>query len=226
MSVEVIRMIVQAPRRKVTALTIVAAMVLLAGQAPGAVIIQTPNVQELASKMTGSWRVNKELSPGLSNSGRGREGRRGMGPTFGVMLIAAQRGGRGGGGGGGGAESGANMAPLVPAEVAAQAALSIIQQVPLELTIEATPAEIKVTEPRGQSVFRIDGKNAPIEVPGGTIKVKSKWDKASLRQEFSSTQRMLVRSWSVDSNGRLVLAEHIESVTFKSKETQAVFDKQ
>jgi len=35
-----------------------------------------------------------------------------------------------------------------------------------------------------------------------------------------------VRSWSVDSNGRLVLAEHIESVAFKSKETQAVFDKQ
>jgi hypothetical protein len=118
------------------------------------------------------------------------------------------------------------MSNLVPAEAAAQAALSIIQQVPLELTIEATPAEIKVIEPRGQSVFRIDGKSTPIEVPGGTIKVKSKWDKASLRQEFSSTQRMLLRSWSVDSNGRLVLAEHIESVAFKSKETQAVFDKQ
>ena len=219
-------MIVQAPRRKLAALTIVAATVLLAGEAPGAVFIQPPNVPELAAKMTGRWRVNKELSPDLSNSGRGREGRRGMGPSFGVMLIAAQRGGRGGGGGGGGAESGADMSPLVPAEVAAQAALSIIEQVPLELTIEATPAEIKVTEPRGQSVFRIDGKSTPIEVPGGTIKVKSKWDKASLRQEFSSTRRMLLRSWSVDSNGRLVLAEHIESVAFKTKETLAVFDKQ
>jgi hypothetical protein len=226
MSLEVTRMTFQAPRRKLAAITIVAAMVLLPGQGLGAVIIQTSNLPELAAKMTGSWRLNKELSPNLSNPGRGREGRRGTGPSFAVMPIAAQRGGRGGGGGGGGAESGADMSNLVPAEAAAQAALSIIQQVPLELTIEATPAEIKVIEPRGQSVFRIDGKSTPIEVPGGTIKVKSKWDKASLRQEFSSTQRMLLRSWSVDSNGRLVLAEHIESVAFKSKETQAVFDKQ
>ncbi len=219
-------MTVHAPRRKLTALTISAAMVLLPGKGLSALIIQSLSVPELAARMTGSWRVNKELSPGLSNSGRGREGRRGPGPSFGVMPVAAQRGGRGGGGGGGGAESGADMSNLVPAEAAAQAALSIIQQVPLELTIEATPAEIKVIEPRGQSLFRIDGKSTAIEVPGGTIKVKSKWDKASLRQEFSSTQRMLLRSWAVDSNGRLILAEHIESVVFKSKETQAVFDKQ
>jgi hypothetical protein len=118
------------------------------------------------------------------------------------------------------------MSNLTPDEAAAQAALSIIQQVPLELIIEATPAEIKVIEPRGQSLFRIDGKSTPIEVPGGTIKVKSKWDRARLRQEFSSTRRMLLKSWSIDSNGRLVLTEHVESVAFKSKETQAVFDKQ
>jgi hypothetical protein len=213
--------------RKLTAITVVAAIVLFVGQRLDAVIIQIPSVPELAAKMSGSWRVNKELSPGLSNPGRGRAGRRGTGPSFGVIPIAAQRGGRGGGGGGGGGgvESGADMSNLTPDEAAAQAALSIIQQVPLELIIEATPAEIKVIEPRGQSLFRIDGKSTPIEVPGGTIKVKSKWDKASLRQEFSSTRRMLLKSWSVDANGRLVLTEHIESVAFKSKETQAVFDK-
>jgi len=212
-------------RRKLTAITVVAAIVLFVGHILGAVIIQIPSVSELAAKMSGSWRVNKELSPGLSNSGRGREGRRGTGQSFGVMRIAAQRGGRGGGGEGG-VESGADMSNLTPDEAAAQAALSLIQQVPLELTIEATPAEIKVIEPRGQSLFRIDGKSTPIEVPGGTIKVKSKWDRARLRQEFSSTRRMLLKSWSIDSNGRLVLTEHVESVAFKSKETQAVFDKQ
>jgi hypothetical protein len=214
------------PRRKLGAITIVAAMILLLGQGLGAVIIQTSSPPELAAKMTGSWRLNKELSPSLSNPGRGREGRPGTGPSFGVMPIAAQRGGRGGAGRGSGAESGADMSNLMPAEAAAQAALSWVQQVPLELTIEATPAEIKLIEPRGQSLFRIDGKSTPIEVSGGTIKVKSKWDRASLRQEFSSTQRMLLKSWSVDSNGRLVVTEHIESVAFKSRETQAVFDKQ
>jgi hypothetical protein len=114
----------------------------------------------------------------------------------------------------------------MPEEIAAQAALSVIQQLPLELTIQAMPTEITLIEPRGQSHFRIDGKNTSVEVPGGTIKVKSRWDRGGLRQDFSSVQRVLRRSWSVDSNNRLLLTQRIESATLNTKESRAVFDKQ
>ena len=73
---------------------------------------------------------------------------------------------------------------------------------------------------------KIDGKNTTIEVPGGSIKVKSRWDRATLRQEFSSAQRTLKRSWSIDDQGHLVLTQHIESISLMTKDARAVFDKQ
>jgi DNA-binding MarR family transcriptional regulator len=53
--------------------------------------------------------------------------------------------------------------------------------IPLELTIAATEAEVRFTEPRGQLVFRIDGKSASMDVPGDSIKIKSKWERACAR---------------------------------------------
>jgi hypothetical protein len=61
--------------------------------------------------------------------------------------------------------------------------------------------------------------------PGGTIHSKSKCGKGALRQEFSSAQRKLVKSWSIDANDRLVLVERVESATLIS-ESKAVFDRQ
>ena len=64
-------------------------------------------------------------------------------------------------------------------------------------------------------------------MPGGcSIKVKSRWDRATLRQEFSSAQRTLKRSWSIDDQGHLVLTQHIESISLMTKDARAVFDKQ
>ena len=111
-------------------------------------------------------------------------------------------------------------------EVAAQAALDTIQQVPSELTITAGADSVEFVEPRGQSQFKIDGKNATVDVPGGTIKVKSRWDRGTLRQEFSSAQRTLKRSWSIDDQAHLVLTQHIESINVMTKEARAVFDRQ
>jgi hypothetical protein len=178
---------------------------------------------ETAARMTGTWKINRELSTGIGDSGPGdgRRGRRGGGPAF---QIAAQRGG--GRGGGGSADSGERPS-LTSTEASAQAALMTIQQLPAELTITATPAEITILEPRGSSQFRIDNKSADIEVPGGaTIKVKSRWDRTTLRQEFSSVQRVLKRSWAVDGNGRLIVKQRVESIDFVSKEAEAVFDRQ
>lgn len=200
--------------------SLVVATLVLVATVPG-VGTQPTSQAELAAKMTGTWKLNRELSPNLTSP---TPGRRGGGPSFAVITGVPQRGGRGSGAGN--EEPPREPQNLMPEEVAAQAALSTIQQVPLELTIQASETEVTLIEPRGQSHFRIDGRNSPVEVPGGSIKVKSRWDRDTLRQDFSSAQRVLRRSWSLDSNGHLVLRQRIESATFNTKESQAVFDRQ
>jgi hypothetical protein len=188
----------------------------------GAGVGAQPANADIAARISGSWQLNKELSPILAAPGPGRGGR-GGGALFALAPAAfGQRGGRGGGGGGGGTEAGS---PLMKEEVAAQAALTILEQVPLEITIQATASEITFTEPRGQWIYKIDGKNATIQVPGSTLKVKTKWDRDVLRQEFSSTRRVLKRSWTVNADNRLVLTQRIESLTYNTKDMQAVFDR-
>jgi hypothetical protein len=185
-----------------------------------ALMAQSSPSTDLATRMSGTWRLNKELSPSLAAPPSGPAGgRRGGGALY--ALAVPQRGGRGGGGGGG-AESGG----MLPAEAAAQAALNVLHQVALELTVEATPDSVRFIEPRGEWNFKTDGKTTSMDVPGGAIKVKSKWDKNALRQEFSSTERKLLKSWTIDGDGRLVLTERIESITFNSKESKAVYDRQ
>ena len=201
------------------------AALLLAG--PG---LATPRTQggapaDLAAKISGRWRLNQSLSPGLAEPpARGRSGGAGRGALFAVAAPAFQRGGRGGGGGG--ASGGGADSPIMSEEVAAQAALDIIQQIPSELTITAGADSVEFVEPRGPSQFKIDGKNATVEVPGGRIKVKSRWDRGTLRQEFSSAQRTLKRSWSIDDQAHLVLTQHIESINVMTKDARAVFDRQ
>jgi hypothetical protein len=197
------------------------AILLLAGSGLGAVP-QAPAPGELAARMTGRWKLNRELSPDLAKPGPGR-GRRGGGPSFAMAPAVSQRGGRGDSGA---SEPRAEMPAVTAAEAAAQAALAAIQEVPPELTIDATPAVMTLTEPRGPSTFQIDGKDAKVEVPGGVIKVKSKWDRTSLRQDFSSAMRKVTRSWSVDASGRLVLNQRVEGISLKRTDIQAFFDRQ
>lgn len=197
----------------VRAALVILALFVAGAQCPAGALAQQPAPADLTSRMTGKWKLNKELN----------EGRRGRGASFAMSAAAApQRGGRGGGA----SEPGLERPMVTSEEAAAQTALSAIQQVPLELTIEATANEMTLVEARGESTFKIDGKNATVRVPGATIKVKSKWERGSLRQEFATALRALVRSWSVDSEGRLVLTQRIQSPTFNSKEVQAFFDRQ
>ena len=220
-------MTVPGPRR-VPVLGLILATVLMGFGSRTAASAQGGAPAEVASKMTGHWKLNKELSPGLTapNPGRGRGGGEGRGARFAVAAPAFQRGGRGGGGGGAAGGGGGADSPVMSEELAAQAALSIVQQVPDDVTIAATAESVEFTEPRGRSVFKIDGKNATVEVPGGSIKVRSRWERATLRQEFSSAQRTLKRSWAVDEQNRLVLTQHIESISLMTKDARAVFDKQ
>ena len=185
---------------------------------------QSAGPREIAARLTGRWKLNTELTPTSPNRGRGRgvvDANR-AGSFAALVSVAQQRGGRGGGRGGGGSEA---SAPLPAAELAAQAALSILHEVPVEMSIEAGADAITFRDPRGEWRFKIDDRNSTMEVPGGTIRTRSKWDRGLLRQEFSSAQRALVKTWTIDANDRLVLVERVESMTVRS-ESKAVFDRQ
>jgi len=186
---------------------------------------QSAGPKEMAARLTGVWKLNVDLTPASPNPGRGRGFAGGAVGSFAALLLPVQRGGRGGGGRDGGGGRGESSAPLMPAEVAAQAALSILHEVPTELKIEASADAITFRDPRGEWHYTIDDRNSTMNVPGGTLRTRSKWDRGLLRQEFSSAQRALVKTWSIDANDRLVLVERIESVTLRS-ESKAVFDRQ
>ena len=57
------------------------------------------------------------------------------------------------------------------------------------------------------------------------VSVKSRWDKAIVKQEFSTTSSKLTQTWSVDENGRLVMTAKVESLRLRTPEQRAVFDR-
>ena len=173
---------------------------------------------EVAEKMSGTWKLNRELSPGLAAPARGRAG----GPAFMIGGAPGQRGG----GGGGGMQSPTTAADLPPDVLAAQAAMRDLQQIAETVTIKAALDSITVADPRGERTYAIDGKSSKLTVGAATIDVKTKWDKAAVRQEFSSPSTRLVRSWEVDEQNHLVIKSKIESMTMNSKEVKAVYDRQ
>jgi hypothetical protein len=182
---------------------------------------QKASPAELAAKFTGTWKLNRDLSPGIGGPARGR-GR--GGPAFAIAGTPFQRGG--GRGGGGAPDAPATSGDLTPDVLAAQAAMRALQQVGETLTIKASPESIAFSDPRGEQTFTLDGKNGKTDVNGTAVAVKSRWDKATIRQEFSTPQMKLTRTWEVDENGRLVLKMRVESMTLNSPDTKAVYDRQ
>ena len=77
------------------------AALLLAGPGLATAGTQGGAPADLAAKMSGRWRLNQSLTPGLAEPpAGGRRGGAGRGALFAVAAPALQRGGRGGGGGG------------------------------------------------------------------------------------------------------------------------------
>ena len=186
---------------------------------------QKSTVADVAQKLTGTWKVNRELSPSL---GRGRQEAASAGAR--LVLASFQRGGRGGGG----AEAAAPQ-ELTPEQIAGRNAVRQLQQIPETLKIVATPEQVTFTEARGVSSFPVDKKGISIDVGQAKVDVKTKWDKSNLRQEFSAYQQKLTKMWSVDENGRLVLNVLVESMivnansgvpSWTQQTATAIFDKQ
>ena len=185
---------------------------------------QKPTTADVAARLTGTWKINRELSPSIAAPARGRGGPGGR-PGYAIAPAAFQRGGgRGGGGLGGGAPT--TSADLTPDELAAQAAMRQLQQIPEVITIKASPESVAFTDVRGERTYPVNDKNVKLEMNGTTVNVKTKWDKLALKQEFSTPQRRLVQSWEIDQNGRLVLKLRVESMTMSSTDARAVYDRQ
>jgi hypothetical protein len=191
------------------------------------VLAQDGTPADVAAKMSGNWKLNLDLSPSVTTpggaGGRGRS--RGGGASLAVGLAPLQRGGGRGGGGGGepGSEGGAEVPPE---EIVAQRVLQGFQRVPTDVTITATANSVSFKDPSGQGTFAIDGKTVELTVDGSRIKVKSKWERAALKQEFSTSRRKVIRAWSLDPAGHLILAMKVESMMMNTIETRAVFDRQ
>ena len=181
---------------------------------------------DAAARLSGTWTINRELTSGFNAAGR-RGGRGGGGnfslggnaARFGPTASYAQRGG------GTGPSTASDMSDLSPAERAEMAAMRELQQLAEVITIKATAEQVAFEDARGQRTYAIDNKNAKIAVAGSEVSTKSRWDKAVLRQEFSTSSSKLIQTWDVDENGRLVLTAKVESLRLMTPEQKAVFDK-
>ena len=180
---------------------------------------------DAAARISGTWKLNVELSPALTSPGRsGGRGRSRGGGMFATRLAPLQRGGRGGGGGREGGGEGTIETP--PEEIAAQRVLRAFEQVPTDLTITASVASVSFKEASGEGTFAVDGKTVELNVEGSKIKVKTKWDKTALRQEVWSTRRKVIRSWALDASNHLVLMMKVESLMANTIDRRAVYDRQ
>ena len=181
---------------------------------------------EVAARLSGTWTINRELTSGFNAAGR-RGGRGGGGnfslggnaARFGPTASYAQRGG------GTGPSTASDMSDLSPAERAEMAAMRELQQLAEVINIKATAEQIAFEDARGQRIYAIDNKNTKLTVAGSEVNTKSRWDKAVLRQEFSTSSSKLIQTWEVDENGRLVLTAKVESLRLMTPEQKAVFDK-
>jgi hypothetical protein len=190
------------------------------------VLAQEATPADVAAKISGTWKLNVELSPSVASPGRsgGRGRSRGGGASLAVGLAPLQRGGRGGGGR---SEGGSEASTELPAEeLIGQRVLQSFQQIPTDVTIAATVTSVSFTDPTGHGTFMADGKTVEMNVEGAKIKVKTKWDKAALKQEFSTSRVKVTRAWSLDTANHLILAMKVESMMMNSPETRAVFDRQ
>jgi hypothetical protein len=179
---------------------------------------QNPTPAEVAQKLTGTWVLNRELSKGFTAPGGKPGGPRRGGALFAVAPAYGQ--GRGGGGG----QAAAGAGDLSPAEIADMNAMRQLQQIAEVITIAAAADQITFTDARGERRYAIDGRSTRVDM-AGEVTVKSRWDKATLRQEFSTAQNKLTQTWSVDENGRMVLLAKLESMRLRTPEQRAVFDR-
>jgi hypothetical protein len=186
----------------------------LAGVTAGA-RAQKLSPAEAATRLSGTWVLNKELTSGFSAPGGRRGGGRGGGLRMAMAPSFAQ----------GRQSTASDASDLSPAEIASRAAVRELLQLAEVITINATPDQVAFEDTRGSRSYKLDGKTFKVTVAGAEVSTKSRWDNAVLKQEFSTSDNKLTQTWDVDANGRLVLVAKLESLRMRTPEQKAVFDK-
>jgi hypothetical protein len=176
---------------------------------------------DVAAKISGTWVVNMEKSPGL----RQPAGQQGFLRTpSGVRVETAafmQR--RGGGRGGGG--FGSSPMDLTPREQAEQAAIASFQRAAPQVQITATAESVTFSDSAGDRTYTIDGKNHPVQINGADVGTKSRWDKNTLKQEFSAGGVKITHLWEPSDDGaQLTFTLTRESLRGSGKSV-AVYDR-
>ena len=114
---------------------------------------------------------------------------------------------------------------LTPAERAERNAVWQLEQVQPTISITATADQITITDERGDADCAVNGKTDKVRTFGLYMDVKCKWDKDQLRQEFSLTRSKLIRVWSIDGSGHLLLKLKREGIDQESPEVTTVYDR-
>jgi hypothetical protein len=100
-----------------------------------------------------------------------------------------------------------------------------LEQIAEEITILATADTITFKDVRGERTYGIEDKTVKMDVGDAKISVRSKWDKTVLKQEFSTPERKLTHTWALEQGEHLVLTAKVESMTLRTPEQKAVFDR-
>jgi hypothetical protein len=173
---------------------------------------------DVAARLTGTWTINQKLSPAIAPRGRGGN----SAPAFAIRPASFQRGGRGGGGGG---DTPSSASDMTPAEQAERAAMQQLRQIAPEITIKASAESVSFTDVRGEQSCGTAGKGVKLTIADAPVTMKCKWDKEQLRQEFATTRSSLIRTWSLDDSGHLVLRARYEGLAQNTPDAVAVFDR-
>ncbi len=218
--------------RRPVLFSLLAGAALIAGTIGTPVTAQRITPADLATALTGTWRMNAELSPQFRAApagGRGSAGlmdlapeRRAQRPV--ATSLALQRGGGRGGGGGGGAAP----APPSPREMAGQAAIRGYQQVAETFTLAATADSVTFTDARGERTFVVDNKNHRLDVgQEAEVTTKSRWDGRALKQEFIYGETKVSHTYELARDGnRLEFTLRIDNFSgTPGRQAKGVYDK-
>jgi hypothetical protein len=210
-------------RRQTTGMiATLAGVALMGGMFGVSVLAQRVTPADVATKISGNWKMNLELSPQFRPAGGGRQG------APGAMLapagqsratLALQRGGGGGG---------AQAAPPDPRVTTGNRALQALQQVPDTMTIAATAESVTFTDPRGTRTYAVDNKNIKQDLGNeAEMTLKSRWDNRTLRQEFIFDETKVTHAFEVNNEGtRITFTMRVDNFSGGvGRQARAVYDK-
>lgn len=218
--------------RRPVLFSVLAGAAMLAGTLHTPVTAQRITPADLAAALTGTWRMNAELSPQFRAAPAGGRGSAGLleivperpsrRPV--ATALALQRGGGRGGGGGGGMPP----APPSPREIAGQAAIRGFQQVAEAFTLAATAESVTFTDTRGERTFVVDNRTHRVDVgDDAEITTKSRWDGRALRQEFIYGETKVSHTYQLAREGnRLEFTLRVDNFSGSpGRQAKGVYDK-